>query len=53
MHTTTDHVHQAPEYEDINAQPIASAIAVMHQEHNFELKENVAYGPSKSITTVR
>ena len=47
-HTTTDHPHQAPEYEDIDAQPITRA--VKHQEQGLELKENVAYGQSKSMT---
>ena len=41
---------QAPEYEDIDAQPIPSA--VKHQEQSLELKQNVAYGPSKSIVEV-
>ena len=47
-HTTTDHPHQAPEYEDIDAKPITRA--VKHQEQGLELKENVAYGQSKSVT---
>ena len=46
-HTTTDHPHQAPEYEDIDAQPFASA--VKHQEQALELKKNMAYGPSNSM----
>ena len=46
-HTTIDHVRQAPEYEDIDAQPIARA--TKHQEQVLELKENVAYCPSKPI----
>ena len=44
-HTTTDQPHQAPEYEDIDAQPITRA--VKHQEQGLKLKENVAYGQSK------
>ena len=43
--TTTDQPHQVPEYEDIDAQPIACAMK--YQEQGLELKENVAYGPSK------
>ena len=46
-HITTDQPHQlqAPEYEDINAQQVARAVKCLDQP--FELKENVAYGPSK------
>ena len=36
----------APFYEDIDVLPSA----VEHQNQNFELKKNVAYGPSKSIS---
>ena len=35
-----------PLYEDVNVLPSA----VEHQEQGLELKENVAYGPSKSTT---
>ena len=35
-----------PFYEDIDMLPSA----VQYQERNLELKENVAYGPSKSIS---
>lgn len=42
-----DQPHQAPEYEDIDAQPTVKA--VKHQDEGLELKENVAYCPSKSI----
>ena len=49
MHVA-DHPHQAPEYEDIDAQPIARAMK--HQEKSLELKKNVAYCPSKSITKI-
>ena len=34
-----------PLYEDVNVLPSA----VEHQEQGLELRENVAYGPSKSI----
>ena len=46
-HITTDHdqPHQAPEYEEIDARQTAKA--VKHQDQPFELKDNVAYGPSK------
>ena len=37
----------APEYEDIDAKLITRA--VKHQEQGLELKENVAYGQSKSM----
>ena len=33
-------------YEDVDVLPSA----VEHQEQNLELKENVAYGPSKSMS---
>ena len=36
----------APFYEDVDVLPSA----MEHQERNLELKENVAYGPSKSIS---
>ena len=36
----------APYYEDVDVLPNA----VEHQEQNLELKENVAYGPSKSMS---
>ena len=39
-HTTTDCLHQAPEYEDIDAQPITSA--VKRHEQGLEVKESVA-----------
>ena len=46
-HITTDQPHQlqAPEYEDIDTQQLARA--AKHHEYPFELKENVAYVPSK------
>ena len=34
-----------PLYEDVNVLPSA----VEHQEQGLELRENVAYGPSKSM----
>ena len=36
----------APYYEDVDVLPSA----VKHQEQSLELKENVAYGPSKSMS---
>ena len=35
-------------YEDVDVLP--SAAAVEHQEQTLELKENVAYGPTKSTS---
>ena len=40
-----DHPLSVPLYEDLNVLPNA----VEHQEQGLELRENVAYGPSKSM----
>ena len=43
---TSDHPGQAPFYEYVLHVPST----VKHQEQDLELKENVAYGPSKPTT---